>query len=117
MDNEQVARICHETNRAFCLTIGDNTQKSWDEAEQWQRDSAINGVAFAIANPGAPASEQQEAWLRDKAVGGWKYGAVKDASMKEHPCMVPYSKLPVEQRLKDYLFKAVVSAFLQAEAE
>jgi hypothetical protein len=108
---EQIARICHETKRAYCETIGDATQKPWDEAEQWQRDSAIKGVSFAISTPNAPASTQHDAWLADKQKDGWKYGPVKDAAKKEHPCFVPYNQLPAEQRTKDYLFKAVVGAF------
>ena len=32
----------------------------------------------------------------------------KDAEKKTHPCIVPYSDLPVVQRAKDYLFREVV---------
>ena len=117
LDNEQIARVCHETNRAFCETIGDNTQKPWAEAERWQRESAIQGVTFAISTPDAPASAQHDAWLKDKTAAGWVFGEVKDAAAKTHPCCVPYEQLPVEQRLKDYLFKAVVSAFVKASEE
>lgn len=113
----QIAKVCHEANRSFCQTIGDDSQKSWAEAEEWQRISAIHGVQFAIENPAAPASAQHDAWLNDKKADGWIYGPVKDPSKKEHPCIVPYSQLPVEQKIKDYLFKAIVRAFIQAEAE
>ena len=117
LDNEQIARVCHETNRAFCETIGDNTQKPWHEAEQWQRESAIRGVTFALSAPNAPASTQHDAWCADKVKDGWVWGVEKNTVLKTHPCLVPYEKLPVEQRLKDYLFKAVVSAFVQAGQE
>jgi hypothetical protein len=117
MEIEQIARVCHETNRAFCQTIGDQTQKPWDEAEQWQKYSAIEGVVFAISTPGAPASTQHDAWCADKVKDGWVWGAEKNAALKTHPCLVPYEQLPVEQRLKGYLFKAVVSAFVQANLE
>ena len=114
MDVQQIARICHETNRAYCVSIGDGSQKEWPEAEEWQRQSAIKGVEFAIANPDAPASAQHDAWLKDKATDGWKYGAVKDPAKKEHPCFVQYRFLPMEQKIKDYLFKSVVRAFVDA---
>jgi len=117
VDIEQIARVAHEANAAFCRTIGDESQKPWDEADEWQRLSAIKGVNFALANPDAPASSQHDAWLADKEAGGWVYGAFKDASAKTHPCCVPYEQLPVEQRLKDYLFKAVVAAFFKASQE
>jgi len=109
MTNDQIARVCHDANASYCRVIGDNSQKSWDEAEEWQRDSAIKGVEFALTNPGAPASSQHDAWLNDKVKDGWIYGTVKDASKKEHPCIISYEELPIEQRLKDSLFKAIVS--------
>lgn len=111
---EQIARVCHEANESYCHSIGDHSQKSWDEAEEWQRQSAIKGVEFALANEGAKASAQHDAWLRDKEADGWKYGPVKDPAKKEHPCMVSYQELPIEQRIKDHLFKGVVGAFVAA---
>jgi len=41
MTTEQIAQVCHEANRAFCSSIGDNSQHAWDAAPQWQRDSAV----------------------------------------------------------------------------
>lgn len=114
MNIEQVARICHEVNKAYCESIGDYSQKSWEAAKEWQRDSARKGVEFSIANPAAPASAQHDAWLRDKEKAGWKFGVVKDPEKKEHPCIVSYDALPIEQRLKDHLFKSVVRAFIEA---
>jgi len=111
---ERIAYVCHEANRAYCESIGDYSQKCWAAAEQWQRESAIKGVVFALANPNAPASSQHEAWLKDKEKDGWKYGPVKDTAKKEHPCFVGYDELPVEQRIKDYLFKHIVRAFAEA---
>jgi hypothetical protein len=113
----QVAKVAHETNRAYCVTIGDGSQKPWSAAEQWQRDSAIKGVQYAIDHPDGPPSAQHDAWTADKLADGWVYGPVKDADAKTHPCLVPYDALPVEQRIKDYLFVAVVAAFVRAGAE
>ena len=107
---EQVAIVCHETNRAWCATIGDNSQLPWAEVPQWQRDSAIKGVEFCRANPDAPASANHDSWLAEKEITGWKYGPVKDPDKKEHPCFVPYDQLPDEQMRKDALFKVIVAA-------
>ncbi len=114
---EQIAKVCHEANRGFCETLGDTSQKSWSDADQWQRDSAIKEAEYALANPDAPASAHHEAWLNDKLADGWIYGPIKDPAKKEHPCIVPYNGLPPEQRLKDYLFKAIVKAFVEAGRE
>ena len=105
-----IARLAHEVNRAYCASIGDHSQVAWDDAPEWQRQSAISGVRFCIGNPDAPTSATHESWLRDKARDGWVWGDVKDPEKKTHPCMVSYDQLPAEQRTKDYLFQAVVRA-------
>lgn len=107
---ESIAKVCHETNRAYCQTIGDDSQPIWEDAPEWQRKSAVMGVEFNIENPDAPASASHESWLAVKKADGWKYGEVKDPEKKEHPCYVPYHELPLEQQRKDALFKAVVAA-------
>ena len=111
---EIVARVCHEANRGLCEATGDTSQKSWAEAADWQRESAISGVRFALENPNAPAAAQHNAWLADKARDGWQFGAVKNADKKEHPCIVPYEQLPAEQRWKDHLFRGIVRAMWEA---
>jgi len=107
---EAIAKVCHEANRAYCATLGDSSQVPWDGAPAWQRVSAVKGVEFNLANPDAPPSASHDSWLREKEATGWKYGPVKDAEKKEHPCFVPYEQLPEEQRKKDALFKAIVAA-------
>lgn len=106
----EIASVCHEANRAICEAAGDHSQKSWHDAEDWQRESAIKGVDFAIANPLASADAQHNAWMQDKLADGWVYGATKDAEAKTHPCIVAYDALPFDQRVKDHVFKAIVMA-------
>ena len=110
---ENIARVCHEANRAWCAVNGDDSQKPWDQAEQWQRESAIAGVRFALANPDAPDSAQHDAWMNDKLRDGWIYGPVKDAAAQTHPCLVPFDQLPAEQQAKDRLFRAIVAALVK----
>lgn len=105
-----IARVCHEANRAYCQALGDNSQPAWEDAPEWQRSSAINGVQFHLANPDAGPSHSHDEWLKEKAATGWKYGPVKDPEKKEHPCFVPYDQLPAEQKAKDYIFRAIVHA-------
>ena len=120
MNIEQIARIAHEANRAYCASIGDDSQPAWENAPGWQRASAIKGVEFHVAahdrgeTPSPSASH--ESWLAEKRADGWAYGPVKDAEKKEHPCFVAYDALPIEQRLKDYLFGNIVAAFVMSSA-
>lgn len=108
----EIARICHEANRGYCAALGDHSQPAWDDAPDWQKESAMKGVEFIDANPDASPSASHESWLEQKRLDGWVYGAVKDAVAKTHPCFVPYDELPVEQRAKDYIFGAVARAML-----
>lgn len=120
MNARSIAKVAHEINKAYCDSIGDHSQPSWEDAPEWQRSSAINGVEFHLGDPNASPSASHESWLKQKTEEGWKYGAVKDPAKKEHPCFVPYDELPVEQRSKDYLFKQVVHSlkpFIGAEVE
>jgi hypothetical protein len=103
-----IAKKCHEINRAYCAALGDTSQLPWDQAPEWQRQSAINGVQFHIEHPDAGPDASHNSWLEEKRSAGWKFGPVKDADKKEHPCFVPYDQLPAEQKAKDYLFKQTV---------
>lgn len=105
---EACARAAHEANRAYCIAIGDTSQPSWDDAPDWQKSSALQGVAGALG--GATPEQSHESWLAEKVATGWTYGRRKDPSLKTHPCMVAYAELPPEQRAKDGIFIAVVRA-------
>lgn len=108
MNVEQIAKVAHEINKAYCESIGDLSQPTWEDAPEWQKSSAIVGVQFHLDNPDANPSASHESWLKQKTEEGWKYGEVKNPETKEHPCFVAYEELPVSQRSKDYLFKQVI---------
>jgi len=105
-----IARVCHEANRAYCATLGDHSQPEWPYTPEWQRVSAIAGVAAALDNPDQTPELSHQGWLDQKHADGWVYGKVKDPVRKEHPCMVEYDALPAEQRTKDHLFLTIVRA-------
>ena len=109
--NVLIAKVCHNVNKAYCESIGDNSQPAWEDAPDWQKQSAIKGVEFHQSNPNSKPSDSHNSWLAEKVANGWVYGPVKDADKKEHPCMVPYEELPKEQQTKDALFIAVVRSF------
>lgn len=108
MERSKIAKICHEVNRSYCQALGDNSQPAWEDAPDWMQTSAANGVDLHLDNPGAGPEATHESWMVEKEKNGWKYGPVKDAGKKEHPCMVPFCELPVEQQAKDFIFRSVV---------
>ncbi len=114
MKTEDIAKICHQANKAYCETIGDQSQKDWHNASDWQKESAIKGVEYRTSqNPRPSPEEMHNCWLKQKQEDGWLYGKYKDEQKKTHPCYKPYSELPEEQKKKDILFSAIVDALTE----
>ena len=101
---------CHQANKVWCEANDDFSQSNWDEAPEWQKESAINGVKFRIENPEAGPDALHNNWMKEKADAGWEWGEIKDEEAKTHPCMVTFDKLPEFQQRKDKLFSAIVDA-------
>ena len=116
MTNNQIARVCHEVNRAYCQALGDNSQPTWEDAPQWQRDSALLGVQLHLTNPDASAAASHESWMAQKIAEGWVWGPNKNPELKQHHCIVPFELLPVAQQAKDFIFRGVVHA-LRGESQ
>lgn len=113
MTMTDIARVCHQVNKAYCEALGDMSQKDWEASPDWQRQSAIDGVNFHLTNPKAGPEASHENWMDLKDKEGWVYGPVKDEKKKEHPCMVPFNELPTEQKAKDHIFRAIVHCYLE----
>ena len=115
IDIEKIAHVCHEANRALQITAGEaDVSPHFMEAPEWQVQSAYEGVQAAL--DGQTPEQLHESWSATKIREGWVWGEVKDPAAKTHPCLVPYSELPESQRIKDYVFQAVVGAFAKVEA-
>lgn len=111
ISDRYVASVAHEANRALATYLGE-AQSPWSVAPDWQVESALSGVHAVLRDPEIGPEASHDGWLAHKRAEGWRYGPVKDVEAKEHPCMVPYDRLPQEQQLKDALFLAVVKAML-----
>lgn len=109
---EQIAAVCHEMSRHYCLLLGDDSIRPWKEADEWQRQSSITGVESILSDPEKTAEQLHHEWKSYKINDGWKYGETKDPVLKTHPCIVAYEDLPIEQRIKDELFISVVLSLM-----
>jgi hypothetical protein len=109
---EMCAAAAHEANRFYCEATGDASQVPWQQAPEWQRNSALAGVAGVLAGNGP--RESHACWLAEKERSGWTFGPVKDPEKKQHPCMVPYDDLPDARKVKDRIFVNVVRVMASA---
>lgn len=109
---DKVAVLAHEANRLWCLLHGDDSQPSYVDAPDWQKESAHNGVAKVASGEITTPEESHQSWSEQKISEGWQYGPVKDPEAKEHPCLVPYSDLPPEQKAKDSIFFGIVKGLI-----
>lgn len=105
--DEELARVCHEANRALQNILMDTCPTApWDAASQDMKQTAIRGVQFA--RQGRTAEEQHERWRQHKLAMGWQIGPVRNEENRVHPNLVPYNHLPEGEQLKDKLFLAIV---------
>lgn len=110
------ARVAHQANKAYCESLGDYSQKNWELAPEWQRNSSIKGVLFLLdcklkghdITPGI----LHKNWYNEKVADGWVYGEEKNEEAKTHPCLVPFENLPYDQKKKDTLFMLNIVAIL-----
>ena len=105
---EQIAKTCHEVNRAYQMAIGELVSLPWALSSVLERDSILQGVKAVLDDPAVTPEQLHKKWKDNKEKEGWKFGPVKDTFNKLHPCMVDYYFLPQSQKVKDYLFSAVV---------
>ena len=78
MNRESIAKVAHQINLAYCLSLGDSSVPLWDEATEEHRNSLLFGVDMHLANPDATPEQSHESWLAQRVADGWVYGEVKD---------------------------------------
>jgi hypothetical protein len=107
-----VARVCHEANRAYCLTMGDTSHAPWDDARQDLKDSVVAGVLNIMHGEVTKPGESHKRWYDYKVDAGWRYGETKDPDAKTHPNLVAFEQLPLSEQRKDVLFVSICNTLL-----
>jgi len=105
-----IARVVHESLRAYKKALKEDSLPPWDEAPDWQRKATEAAVEFRLKNPTSEPRHQHEQWVAEKIANGWKFGDQKDATLKTHPLLISYECLPFEEQLKDSLVQAVIDS-------
>lgn len=116
-DVEFVCKLVHQVNDAYRNMIGESPKGDWDSLEEGVKESTRKGVAFILSNPGATPKEIHDKWVEERECEGWSFGEVMDEEAKTHPCLTPYEQLPIEHRMKDFLYRNTVMAVLGTLSE
>jgi len=113
LTKEQIAKIVHEINRNYCISLGDESQKKWDDISEKQKYSVLQGVELLYDKLDVTAKDLHDSWVSNKVADGWIYGKEKSEDKKTHPCLVPYHDLIHDQKVKDIIFRAVVLSLIE----
>jgi hypothetical protein len=112
---ESIAKASYEATRAWTEPSGGTKRARWEDAPQWRRTSALEGVRRAVA--GGTPEQLHESWRKDRLNRGWRYGAVRDAKKKEDPHLLAYAELSDAKKRKADLFAAVATTLFKCGKE
>ena len=104
---EQIAPVVHEAIRAYQKVLGQKPSPAWEEAT-WEKESTIEGVKFALADP--TPGQQHNQWMQERLEAGWTWGPQRDNDAKTNPALVPFEELPESEQAKDTLLIAIAHA-------
>lgn len=110
MSSEDIARICHASNAALRLRLGQAPMPPWEERSQAQRAGMVAAVENVLADPALTPRATHEAWLATYVADGWTWGPAEDRVAKVHPSLKPWDELPGEERAKGQMFVSMVRA-------
>lgn len=108
MNISDIAKIVHEANRQYSLSIGE-TELEWAKASEDIKEWYLSSVETIIGNPNITAEEIHNSWCKEKYKQAWVYGVVLDTINKLHPYLIEYDKLPDSIKMKDKLMITIVN--------
>lgn len=108
LTDEQIARVAHEVLRAYSEAVGSTHSEPWEDMPETERAREVGEVKAHIALETVSAAKAHELWCVQQHKEGWVWGLKKNDEKKKHPNLVPFDQLSFEQRVKSYMFCAVV---------
>ena len=72
-----------------------------EELNDWGKLDASNEAANVAILRDQMAELEHDLWCDERISLGWRYGAKRDNARRIQPLLVPYEKLPEEQKSKD----------------
>lgn len=104
LDDEDLARICHEAHLALRIGLNDSADDMhFDALPQERKDLVTNQVR--LFREGKTPAEVHWVWVEWMLKQGWRLPQedepqLRDTVRKIHPNLVPYEQLPVEEVAK-----------------
>jgi hypothetical protein len=110
--DEKAAILAHEACRIWYGLNGDPTKPSWEGAPESVREVAIARAQFHKENPDLSDAVSHQKWVDEKTSEGWVYGIAKNpaASPPTHNCLLQFDELPLAEKMKTVVFRAMVLA-------
>ena len=62
MNHEELAKIVHTVNRAYCIAIGEEPQELWENISDEMKESTYVGINYILNHPTATASTLHRNW-------------------------------------------------------
>ena len=109
---EQIAKTAHSIHRAYCLQMGIPTQPKWEDVENEHKDVVRHSIRHIIKGNINNVEESHDNFIKFKHEQGWRFGEVYSIENKLNPRMVCFSRLTLEQRIKEALFFECVISFM-----
>jgi len=108
---EQIAKTAHAIHRAYCLEMNIPTQPEWDDVANEHKDVVFNSIRYILHGHITSVEDSHNKFVESKHANGWRFGEVYSIENKLNPRMIDFSRLTIEQKVKERLFFECVSSF------
>ena len=104
--NYQRAIFVYEATRLEAQISGRRiVPEHWDDRDEAFKEQFLKVVAKQCSGDKFKSAEEaHNSWWREHIKMGWVYGKKRDPIKKTHPDLVPFKRLPKDERDKDEIF-------------
>lgn len=109
MDIYQIAKTVHAGNNVL-KKINKEKPEAWEDMSDDRKTRMYAAIDLVLTQDTTP-KQMHDVWVKNMKELGYKYGVKLDHDKKTHPCLVAYTKLPAEQKIKDDMFRSIILSF------
>lgn len=119
LTTEQIAKVGYSALGAYGYLQGQlPIWFPFDDEPDHMKQHYLSKVSYFIQTAANPNGYEECMKMHDlvldaKLRTGWRFGDVYSEEDKTDPNLLPYSRLPMHERAKDFLFRNVVISLLQ----